>query len=168
MKNMIRLLLPLMALLLLACSGTVNNSTKEIPNVKSQLSEELKAITETYSLDNHGFIYTVFKNDSAQIQVVHSGFIECLKMPKSQFGLAINLTFDESITGEKENHQRFRDSEHFSKFSTYKWSSIQCYALNLELDYKKAALMITDILISVYEFNESTNFSTDFYDQGPM
>ena len=168
MKTMIKLFLVTAPLLLLACSGNTADKTSKLPELEKQLIEELKAITETYSEPNHGFIYTVFENDSAQIQVVHCSFIQELKTTNTEFGLAIAISFDETFTDEIENHKRFKNSEYFSKFTAYEWDGIPCYGINMEMDYEGTATMMTGILLNIYGFDESTNFSTDTYDQGAL
>ncbi|MCJ8289987.1 MAG: hypothetical protein HRT58_10015 [Crocinitomicaceae bacterium] len=174
MKTIINLLLVTAPLLLLACSGSTadkpSNADKpsKLPNFEKQLIQELKAITETYSEPNHGFIYTVFENGSAQIQVVHCSFIHELKTTNTEFGLAIAIAFDETFPGEIENHKRFKNSEYFSKFTAYEWNDIPSYGINMKTDYQGTAAMLNDILLNIYGFDESTNFSTDSYDQGAL
>ena len=168
MKPMIKLLLVLTPLLFIACSGKNQDEKTTLPKLEKQLHEELKAITQTYSEPNHGFIYTVFENDSAQIQVVHSSFIQELKTNNTEFGLAIAIAFDETFPDEIENHKKFKSSKYFSKFTAYEWDGIPCYGSNMKTDYEATAKMMTEILKDVYGFKESSNFSTDFYDQGTL
>jgi hypothetical protein len=168
MKPMIKLLLVLAPLFIVACSEKSNDEKTTLPKLEKQLKEEIKNITETYGDPNHGFIYTVFENDSAQIQVVHSSFIQELKTTRAEFGLAIAIAFDESFSDEIENHKKFKISKYFSKFTAYEWDGIPCYGINMKTDYESTAIMLTGILKDVYGFNESTNFSTDFYDQGAL
>lgn len=165
---MIKLLLVLAPLLFIACSGKSQDKKTTLPKLEKQLREELKAITETYMESNHGFIYTVFENDSAQIQVVHSSFIQELKTNNAEFGLAIAISFDETFPDEIENHKKFKSSKYFSKFTAYEWDGIPCYGLNMKTDYEATAVMMTEILNDVYGFNETTRFSTDFHDQGAL
>lgn len=167
MIPMIKLLLVLAPLLIIACSGTSNNNST-LSKLEKQINEELKVITETYSESNHGFIYTVFENDTAQIQVVHPSFIPELILNNSEFGLAITISFDETFTDEIEYHKKFKRSKYFSNFTAYQWDGIPCYGINMKTDYEATATMLTGILKDIYGFNESTNFSTDFYDQGAL
>lgn len=165
---MIKLLLALASVLFIACSGKSQDKKQTLPKLEKQLHEELKAITETYGEPNHGFIYTVLENYSAQIQVVHSSFIQELKTNNTEFGLAIAISFDETFPDEIENHKKFKRSKYFSKFTAYEWDGIPCYGLNMKTDYEATAVMITGILKDIYGFNESTSFSTEFYDQGAL
>lgn len=168
MKPMIKLLLVLTSLLFIACSGTTNYDNSTLSKLEKQINEELKAITETYSESNHGFIYNVFENDTAQIQVIHSSFIPELKTTNAEFGLAIAISFDETFREEIENHKKFRSSKYFANFTAYEWDGIPCYGINMKTDYEATAIMLTGILKDIYGFNESTDFSTDFYDQGAL
>jgi len=165
---MIKLLLVLAPFLILACSGQSDNEKSTHPKLEKQLKEELKTITEIYSGPNHGFIYTVFENDSAQIQVVHSNFIPELKTTNNEFGLAVAIAFDETFPEEIENHKKFESSKYFSKFTAYEWNGVPCYGINMKKDYETTAILLTGILGNIYGFNESTNFSTDFFDQGAL
>lgn len=149
MKPMIKLLLVLAPLLFIACSGKSQDEKTTLPKLEKQLHEELKAITETCSESNRGFIYTVFENDAAQIQVVHTSFIQELKSNNDEFGLAIAIAFDETFPDEIENHKKFKSSKYFSKFTAYEWDGIPCYGLNMKTDYKASAIMMTTILKEV-------------------
>lgn len=154
-------------LLMLACSNKAENEPSDLPRLKKQLTEELKAITETYSNDNHGFIYTLFQNDTAQLQVVHPSYIPELKT-SMEFGLAIALAFDETFPGEHERHEQFKKSTHFSKFTAYEWEGIPCYGIDMKTDIEATIILLEDLAMELYAFNEFTPFSTDFYDQGPL
>lgn len=163
-----KLLLVLAPLLFIACSGTSNDDNSTLTKLEKQIKEELKSITETYGEPNHGFIYTVFENDTAQIQVVHSSFIKELKTTNTEFGLAIAISFDETSPEEIENHKKFKNSKYFSNFTAYEWDGIPCYGINMKTDYEATAIVLTRILKDIYGFSEPTDFSTDFYDQGAL
>lgn len=152
----------------IACSVDHNAENEVDMVLKKQLKEDLKAITEYYGESNNGFIYTVFKNDTAQIQVVHSSYIQELNAPVSEFGLAIAISFDSSFPEEMENHRKFKESEYFSKFTAYQWDGIPCYGINLKSDYDKVAVMLSRILEDIYGWNHLTNYSTDLVNQGPL
>lgn len=168
MKTMTKLLLILAPLLFLACSTTTTDEMATPSKLDKQLTEELEAITETYSEDNHGIIYTVLKNDTAIIQVVHSSFIAEIKGPDSKFGLAITISFDETFSEEIVNHKKFKNSKYFSEFVAYEWNGIPCYAVNMEMDFQLTAKILTDILTDIYGFTEVTNFETELHDQGSL
>ncbi len=168
MQLMIRLFLVLIPLLFLACSGKSNHHDEILLKLEKQLTEELKAITETYSEQNHSFIYDILENNDVRIQVVHSSLIKELKTNPTEFGLAIAISFDPTFSEEVENYEKFKNSTYSSKFTAYEWHSIPCFGLNLKTDFEATAVMLTGILKDVYGFNESTNFSTQFYDQGAL
>lgn len=165
MKKLLWVLAPL---LFLACNVTKTDVVGNLSILEKQLTEELEAITETYSEDNHGIIYTVFKNDTAIIQVVHSSFIAEVKGPDSKFGLAIAISFDETFSEEIVNHKKFKNSKYFSEFEAYEWNGVPCYAVNMEMDFQLTAKMVTDILTDIYGFTQITNFETDLHDQGSL
>lgn len=146
----------------------MSQSTSELPIFEEQLLDELKLVTETYGEENHGFIYDVYHGDTAIIQVVHRSFIEKLATKNNDFGLSIYLTFDPTFPKNKEIQKKFQNSTHFKEFIYCPMDGIPCYALNLTLDYSKTARILTDILVEIYGFDQTTQLSTGFHDQGPV
>jgi hypothetical protein len=136
--------------------------------ITQQLHDELQLITETYSAENHGFLYSVFKNDTGLVQVIHASYVQELGAKKDEFGLAIHLAFDETFTDEIAFHEKFKASAHFAKFKAYIWDGIPCYAINLKTDYAAAANLLSEILVDIYDFDPSVPCVTEFDDQGEL
>lgn len=104
-----------------------------------------------------------FTNFACTLQVVDENRI----FENGEFGLAIYLAFD--LTMEKGDAlarlKRFSD---FDKFADVSYQSeIECFAIGFGEDVPAALMMISKILVCVYECSVDDKFVSTVYDEGP-
>jgi hypothetical protein len=133
-----------------------------------ELEKQLEQAVDLYSESNHAFLYTVFSNDTAVIQVVHSSYIENTRQPNDQFGLSIALSFDPSFTKEITNHERFNALPEAKQFVSNDWEGIPGYACYIGNDTKKGTQILNLLLTKVYGFDEKNSLTIELHDQGPL
>jgi len=149
------------AILIATSCDDLEQSNGLISRIEDKLDE---AITE-FEPTNSSFLFTVFHNDTAIVQIVHRSVIEQTRHDNDEFGLAINLPFDPSFESELYHHDKFKKLNLSKSFTYYEWDGIPIYALDLGLDTKKSARIITQLLSEVYGYDLRSNFEMELLDQ---
>lgn len=155
----------LFAFSILGFSCTDGKPTKDL---KARIEAKLKDAVTQFEPTNNTFLFTVYSNDTAMVQVVHRSYIELTRQPDDNFGLVINVTFDPTIAEEVDNHKKFKNLAISKEFVSYTWGGIPCYALDIDKNAGKGAEVLTKLLTDLYGFDNNTNLEIDLLDQGPL
>lgn len=141
------------------CSS--ERSMVRFPTVRSALNY---IVTRVIPIE-HGYIVNVKSNDSQvpRLQVVALGMIEGTR----QNGLAVHLPFDID-SGQHENHLRFLELDLSVPVNQKDVDGIPCFYANFGTDYEYADRVILQLLVQLYQYSPSDQFTCEVYNQGPM
>ncbi len=158
-----RLLLFVFSILAVSCTDG-----KPTEDLKTRIETKLKDAVTQFEPTNNMFLFTVYSNDTAIVQVVHRSYIELTRQPDDNFGLVVNVTFDPTFAEEVDNHKKFKNLAISKEFVSYTYGGIPCYALDIDKNADKGAEVLTILLIELYGFDNDTNFETDLLDLGRL
>jgi hypothetical protein len=151
----------LIFILIACCLGCENQQVDIATKIEGKLNEAITKFEPTISQ----FLFTIIHNDTAIIQIVNSNEIEALQSQNGKFGMALHLAFDPTFESEIHDHERFKRMKLSEQFTYYDWQGIPCYALELGVENKKNAKLITEILTDLYGYDLKDKFEIELLDQ---
>ncbi len=113
----------------------------------------------------HGYIINIEGSDTEypRLQVVAQGMID----GSDSDGLSVHLPFDID-SGQHENHLRFLELELSAAVLRKDVDGIPCFYANFGTDYEYADRVILQLLVQLYQYSPSDQFTCEVYDEGLM
>jgi hypothetical protein len=133
--------------------------------LKQDIEKEVSQVLYVFEPINCGFVLNFIYDENIVLQVVHQAFIDQLGNNTDKFGFGLNITFDPEFPGDEEKKQKFLETEISTKFISYLWEGIPCYAIGLGKSVKYV-VNTSAYLLELFGYTE--NISFELIDEGAL